>query len=313
MLSITEMKKRLPEEFMESLYEMFSPIIVDKILIGMNTKREATLRVNTIKYDRQNLMRLFKEKNIKFERVSWYEDAFILKNTEEKEIQKLSIYEKGNIYFQSLSSMLPALVLNPKQGEKVLDLTAAPGSKTTQMAAKMNNKGSIFANELDAIRCERLKYNVQKQGATIVTISNNRGERIGESYQEQFDKVLLDTPCSGEGRFIANRSATYRDWSRKRVNQLTKIQKKLIQSAYQALKKNGKMVYSTCTLNKQENEEILNWAIQNLNLKLLDIQLPLKEAIPAFEEGMDNSIQKAIRILPSKKMEGFFVAKLEKY
>lgn len=312
MISIQEARKRLPQKFMENMYKMFSPGTVDKIVTGMLSERYTTLRVNTIKYNIQDLMKYFKENNIKFERVLWYDDALIIKNVKEKDIQKLDIYEKGYIYLQSLPSMIPPIVLNPKEGEKVLDLTAAPGSKTTQMAALMHNKGYILANELDKIRCERLKYNVNIQGASIIETINGRGELLGKEYENYFDEVLLDAPCSGEGRFDASSTITYKNWSEKTVRDLAKLQKKLLQSAYIALKQNGIMVYSTCTLNKEENERVLQWALENLNLKLLDTNLEIKEAIPAFNEELDKSINKAIRILPSKNMEGFFVAKLQK-
>lgn len=208
--------------------------------------------------------------------------------------------------------MIPPLALNPKQGEKVLDLTAAPGSKTTEIATLMNNKGYILANELDKIRCERLRYNVEKQGAKIIEVINERGEKIGDKYPETFDKILLDTPCSGEGRFIVNSVATYRDWSTKKVRELSKLQKKLFTSAYKALKSNGIMVYSTCTLNKEENEFILDWALQNFNIKLMNIELEIKDAQMGFNENLNTSINKAIRILPSKETEGFFIAKFIK-
>lgn len=309
MLSALEVKRKLPQEFIDNLYELFSPLTVDKILTGMSGGRYTTLRVNTLKYDIQELMRYFKEINIKFERVPWYQDALIIKNATEKEVQKLDIFRQGKVYLQSLSSMVPPLVLNPKPGEKVLDLTAAPGSKTTQMCAFMQNHGNILANELDKIRCERLKYNVEQQGACIVEVSNDYGEKIGSKYPETFDKVLLDTPCSGEGRFLANDAQTYRSWSTKKVLELVKIQKKLFKSAYEALKPNGVMVYSTCTLNLHENEQIIEWALEQFdNLKLLPIELELKEA----QIGLTSNTKQAIKILPSKNMEGFFVAKMLK-
>ena len=311
MAGITETKNRLPNEFVNNLYEMFTPGMVDNIFRGIAEKRLTTLRVNTLKYDIQSLMKYFKEINIKFERVLWY-NALIIKNANEKDIQKLEIYQKGYIYLQSLSSMVPPLVLNPKEGENVLDLTAAPGSKTTQIASLMNGKGHILANELDKLRCERLKYNVQSQGAEIVDVINGRGEKIGDLYPEQFDKVLLDTPCSGEGRFTIYNVQSYKTWSPKTVNDLTKMQRKLFKSAFNALKSNGTLVYSTCTLNKQENEEILQWALDNFNVKLLPINIEIKEALHAFNEGMSKDLNKAIRILPSKNMEGFFVSKFIK-
>ncbi len=126
MLSILDVKKRLPKDFIDELYNTYTPLTVDKILSGMLGNRNTTLRVNNLKYNIQDLMKYFRENNIKFLRVQWYEDALVIKNANEKQIQKLDIYEKGFLYLQSLSSMLPPIVLNPKPGEKVLDLTAAP-------------------------------------------------------------------------------------------------------------------------------------------------------------------------------------------
>lgn len=312
MASITEIKNRLPEDFVDNLYTMFSPGVVDNIFRGIAEKRHTTIRVNTLKYNIQDLMKYFKEINIKFDRVLWYKDALVIKNANEKEIQKLDIYKNGYIYLQSLSSMVPPLVLAPEEGENVLDLTAAPGSKTTQIAALMNGKGYILANELDKLRCERLKYNVSGQGANIVEVVNGRGERIGNQYPEKFDKVLLDTPCSGEGRFSMYNVQSYKSWSIKTVNELTKVQKKLFKSAYNALKPNGTLVYSTCTLNKEENEYILDWALNNFDLKLVPINIEIREGNQAFNEGLDKSVKNAIRILPSKNMEGFFVSKFIK-
>ena len=312
MLSVMEVKKRLPKEFIENLYELHSPLVADKILAGMAGKRNTTLRVNTLKYNIQDLMRYFREINIKFERVNFYNDALIIKNANEKEIQKLEIYEKGYIYLQSLSSMVPPIVLEAKENESILDMASAPGSKTTQISAMMKNTGHIIANELDKIRCERLKFNVENQGATNTEIINGYGEKLGDKYPENFDRVLLDTPCSGEGRFIAEIPGTYRNWSVRSVKELSKIQRKLIKSGYNALKPGGIMVYSTCTLNLEENENILKWALENLNLKMMDINLDIKGAIPGDSLDTKLGIEKAIKILPTKEMEGFFVAKLRK-
>ena len=126
MLSILDVKKKLPQDFITELYEQYTPLTVDKILSGMLGNRYTTLRVNTIMCNIQDLMSYLKQNNIKFERVGWYIDALIIKNANEKQIQKLDIYDKGYIYLQSLSSMIPPIVLDPKPGEKVLDLTAAP-------------------------------------------------------------------------------------------------------------------------------------------------------------------------------------------
>lgn len=312
MLSVTEIKRKLPKDFIDSLYDIYTPVTVDRILSGMSGERNTTIRTNNIKSDIQEVMKILKENNIKFQRVQWYRDGLEIKNAKEKEIQKLPEYDKGFIYVQSLSSMIPPIVLNPKAGEKILDMTAAPGSKTTQIAAMMQNEGEIIANELDTIRLERLKYNVEKQAARIVTVINERGEVLGKKYPQKFDKVLLDAPCSGEGRFLANDARTYRNWSTRTVVQLAKLQRKLLKSACEAVRTNGIIIYSTCTLNLKENEEVLDWAIKNLPVKIMDIEIEIKEKIAAFTENMDKSIGKAIRILPTKSKEGFFIAKLKK-
>ena len=190
----------------------------------------------------------------------------------------------------------------------------------------MDTAGHIIANELDKIRCERLKFNLNNQGATNVEVINGYGEKLGEKYLETFDRVLLDTPCSGEGRFIAEIAGTYRNWSLKTVKELSKIQRKLIKSGYNALKPGGIMVYSTCTLNKEERlknaidmykikenkQDILKWALENLNLKIMDIDLNIKNAIPGDKLGTNLGLEKAIKILPNKETEGFFIAKLRK-
>ncbi|MCX7950571.1 MAG: RsmB/NOP family class I SAM-dependent RNA methyltransferase [Clostridiales bacterium] len=312
MASINDVKRRLPEEFIDFIYEEFTVGTADKMLYSFMDERLTTLRVNTLKYSINDLMEYFKKINIKFDRVPWYSDAIILKNAKEKDIEKLDIYEKGYVYMQSLPSMVPPLVLNPKKGEKVLDMTAAPGSKTTQMAAMMENEGYILANELDKVRCERLKYNVEKQGASIVEVINGRGETLGDKFPEEFDKVLLDAPCSGEGRFTLKDVKTYRFWSMREVNRLSNLQKKLFQSAFKALKKGGIMVYSTCTLNRKENEEVVEWALNNLDVEILDIDLKINVAVSAFTDKYSNDLNKAIRILPSKELEGFFVCKFLK-
>lgn len=313
MLSVLEVKRKLPKEFIEKLYENFTPLTVDKILSGMSGERSTTLRVNTLKSNIHEIMSILKENGIKFDRVSWYNDALIIKDISEKQLQKLEIYNEGYIYLQSLSSMIPPLVLNPIEGEKVLDLTAAPGSKTTQKAAMMKNTGYILANELDELRCERLRYNIEKQGANIVEVLNGRGETIGKKYENFFDKVLLDAPCSGEGRFLGTDAKTYRGWSERTVSELSKLQRKLFKSAYQALKPGGYLVYSTCTLNREENENIIEWALDNSNemkIKTETINLNIKNIVEPISENIE--VKKAIKIIPSRETEGFFIVKLKK-
>lgn len=126
MISVNELKRKLPNDFINEIGEIYTPSVVDKILTGMTDKRLTTIRVNNIKTNISELMNYLKEKGIKFDRVLWYNDALIIKNADENDIGKLDWYNDGKLYLQSLSSQVPPIVLNPKPNEKVLDLTAAP-------------------------------------------------------------------------------------------------------------------------------------------------------------------------------------------
>ena len=312
MESIARVKNKLPIDFITELNDTFNERISDKILSGMIENRYTTMRVNTLKYDINSLKKNLEDNKIEFKSVPWYEDALIISNANENILQSLDLYKNGYIYLQSLSSMIPPLVLEPKENEKILDLTAAPGSKTTQIAALMKNKGYILANELDKIRCEKLKYNINLQGVKICEVINNKGEELGDNYINQFDKVLLDTPCSGEGRFLIEDKKTYENWSTSEVDKLVKLQKELFTSAYKALKPEGILVYSTCTLNKNENEGVLNWAINKYNLEIEKINMDIKNSLNGITKGYNKQLKNAIRVLPNKKQEGFFVVKIIK-
>ena len=252
------------------------------------------------------------EPNEKEEKYSFYNNAFIIKNKNESDLQKLEIYKQGKIYIQSLSSMISPLLLDLKQDENILDMASAPGSKTTEMAAITNNTGKIIANEIDKIRLEKLNYNIKLQGATNVETINFDGANLYKKFPEKFDKVLLDTPCSGEGRFQIYNQKTYAKWSKSLVNELTKIQKKLIESAIMCCKKGGTIVYSTCTLNKEENEKIIDYALKNFNVKLDEIKINVENKVNGNTKGIDKEISKTLKIIPNENFEGFYLAKLIK-
>ena len=246
------------------------------------------------------------------EQCSFYSDAFIIKNKNESDLQKLEIYKQGKIYIQSLSSMISPLLLDLKQDENILDMASAPGSKTTEMAAITNNTGKIIANEIDKIRLEKLNYNIKLQGATNIETINFDGANLYKKFPEKFDKVLLDTPCSGEGRFQINNPKSYSKWSNNLVNELTEIQKKLIESAFMCCKKGGTIVYSTCTLNKEENEKIIDYALKNFNVKLDEIKINVENKVNGNTKGIDKEISKTLKIIPNENFEGFYLAKLIK-
>ena len=280
-------KSKLPIDFINELNNDFTERNVDKILTGMSEERYTTFRVNYLKSNEVEVEDELVKNGVEFDKVRITEietkcetdsetyfnfNAYVIYNKNEKDLSKLKIYEDGKIYVQSISSMIPPIILRPEPGERVLDMAAAPGSKTTQMAAMMNNEGYILANEIDKFRCEKLKYNVEKQGASIVHIINKDGTQLFNNVKS-FDKILVDAPCSGEGRFIVSNKKTYEHWSLKMQKELVEIQKKLISNAINLCKINGTILYSTCALSLAENEKVIDWAINNFNIEIEKINI----------------------------------------
>ncbi len=310
--SIGEARRRLPRDFLDMLDAAFPQAAAEAILRGMGCRRRTTLRVNTLRGDAAALQRFFHETAVKHQRVPWYPDAFVLLDARERDVESWQAYQEGRVYLQSLSSMIPALALAPVPGERILDLAAAPGSKTTQMAALMRNQGSILANDVDEIRAQRLAYNLRLQGCGIVEVRVGRGEKLGAEMPGSFARVLVDVPCSGEGRFVVFEPATSRAWSRKAIAECVRLQRRLLASAAAALAPGGVLVYSTCTLNLDENERMVQWALQNLPLDVERIPVAIPGVYAGMARGLDPRIAMALRIFPDAQREGFFLCRMRR-
>ncbi|KAF0149552.1 MAG: RNA methylase [Ignavibacteria bacterium] len=221
----------------------------------------------------------------------------------------------GKYYIQSLSSMIPAHVLNPSSSDKVLDLCAAPGSKATQLAEMMSNCGTLIANEISTDRLKSLVFNVDKMNLVNTGILHGRGELLSTVYQNYFDKILVDAPCSALG-ITQKKGEVSNWWNENKLAVFTETQIKLLVAAIKASKPGGQIVYSTCTLSVEENELMLNRVLQKYPVKLVEIVLPVK-SMPALSSVdnvmLNNSVSLAHRIVPWEiNSEGFFVAKLIK-
>jgi NOL1/NOP2/sun family putative RNA methylase len=310
--SIGEARRRLPRDFLQALDSSFPQAAAEAILRGMGAHRRTTLRVNTLRSSAEAILSFFRDHAVKHERVRWYPDAFVLREAREREVQSWEAYSEGHVYLQSLSSMVPAIALGPLPGERVLDIAAAPGSKTTQMAALMENRGAILANDVDTIRAQRLTYNLRVQGCSIVEVRIGRGEKLGEELPASFDRVLVDAPCSGEGRFVVFEPGTSRSWSPKAVAESMRLQRRLLAGAAAALKPGGVLVYSTCTLNLDENERMVQWALDSLPLDVEKLPIAVPGAFAGMARGLDQRISKALRIFPDAQKEGFFVCRMRK-
>lgn len=308
----------LPENFLSRIKQIIPNENLEVALESFCTKRLSTFRANTLKITPEKLMKELTAIGIHFEQIPWYCDAFILTQEPQRTLMDTDLYKNGAIYLQSLSSMIPPLILDPQKDEIIGDLAAAPGSKTTQMAAIMKNSGTIIANDKSRIRLYKLEANLKLLGVANTTVTNIAGQIFWERYPEYFDKTLVDVPCSMEGRFFTDDPKSYAEWSTKKIKLLVQIQRFLLKSAVSATKSGGTIIYSTCTLAPEENEGIIDWILSKENNTILieKIELDVPGKIPGLTHWNTKeyhpSVKETIRILPSKTMEGFFIAKLKK-
>lgn len=300
------MEDRLPDFLLEKLNNQYGKELTDKIIQGYCKKRFTSIRVNTIKSSKEEVEKELKQNGIEYEEMSFYKDALIIKNVNESDIEKLSLYQDGKIYMQSLSSMLPPIILDPKENEDILDMTAAPGGKTTQIASITNNNAHITACEMNNIRFERLKFNVEKQEATSVYLMKQDSRRIDDYFS--FDRILLDAPCSGSGTLNIEDENMQKYFTQGLIEKSKKAQLELLKKAIKILKPGHEMVYSTCSILVEENEEIVKKAIQGTNVKVVPIEFEGKDKLPLLPTNLDGTIC----VMPTEFFEGFFVAKLRK-
>lgn len=291
---------QIPKFLIDKLEKQYGQELLSKIQSGLLETKPVTLRINTIKSNVEKVKECLKKANIKYEDVEWNKTALILKDVREDEIRELDIYENGEIYMQSLSSMIPPVILEPKEKENILDMAAAPGGKTTQIAAITNNRAFITACEKNKIRADRLRYNLQKQGVGSVNVMQEDSRKLSDFFS--FDKILLDAPCSGSG----TESIFNENFSEELIKRSVKAQEELLTKALKILKPGGEMVYSTCSILQEENEDVLQKVLKKSNATIVPIDKI--QGVPVLPVKLDGTIC----VCPTDKYEGFFVCKIIK-
>ena len=273
-----------------------------------------SIRINTATGDLKQTKEDIEAKGWILKPIPWCKEGFWIEHPDRRDVGNLFEHHIGKIYVQEAASMIPPLILNPQPNEIVLDLCAAPGSKTTQMGAMMHNTGLIIANDYKGQRLQSLGINIQRSGLTNVLISLMHGKRF---YQFQFDKILVDAPCSGTGT-IRKSLKTINIWNPVMITKLAKQQKELAHRAFENLRPGGEMVYSTCSVEPEEDEGVVSYLLQTFsNAEIVKIKLPgLKttSAITEFNgETYDQRVKYTLRIWPQDNdTEGFFIAKIKK-
>ena len=302
----------LIEKLKESEY---SDNQIELILSGLNEKKVTTFRVNELKDDINSIKNNLIKLDVTFSENKNFKNAIILNDYYQKDgfdsgtgldITTFSIYKDGHIYLQSLSSMLPVLVLDPHEKENILDMCAAPGSKTTMIQSICKNKANLTAVELHKDRFEKLNYNCKKQGVNALLMNLNALD-LNDMFK--FDKILLDAPCSGSGTLDLSSNRYKKTFTDDLIKKCVATQKKLIKKAAKLLNSGGMLVYSTCSLLNCENEDIVDFALENgFDIDFCKINIVEDK----FSEGSSVNENVYIKIFPDKIWEGFFVAKLHK-
>ncbi|MGM8689520.1 16S rRNA (cytosine(1407)-C(5))-methyltransferase RsmF [Enterobacter hormaechei subsp. steigerwaltii] len=303
----------LPEQFLAQMREALpAHLSFDDFVAACQRPLRRSIRVNTLKISVGAFLDLVSPYGWQLTPVPWCEEGFWIERDDEESLPLGSTAEhlSGLFYIQEASSMLPvaALFADGNQPERVMDVAAAPGSKTTQIAARMNNRGAILANEFSASRVKVLHANISRCGIHNVALTHFDGRVFGAALPEAFDAILLDAPCSGEG-VVRKDPDALKNWSVERNLEIAATQRELIDSAFHALRPGGTLVYSTCTLNRDENEDVCLWLKQRYAdaVEFLPLDTLFDSAShAATPEGF-------LHVFPQiYDCEGFFVARLRK-
>lgn len=288
-----------PENLIKKWCDDFGFDFTKELISKMNEDAKITLRVNTEKITAEELVK----ENENFKISPLYENALICEGFD---VGNSEIYKSGKVIAQDISAMMASLVLSPKSGEKVLDICAAPGGKTTHIAQLMNNTGEVVACDIHEHKIKIIEENAKRMGFDIIKSKLMDATKLNDEFLEQFDKVLADVPCSGYG--IIRRKPDIK-WKNENTDDICAVAKEILTNASKYVKIGGELVFSTCTINKEENEERLKEFLKdNKNFETVDITeyLPLELRHKTAKNGY-------VTFYPNTdSVDGFFIAKMKR-
>ncbi len=326
------MQKTLPKEFWNRVEDIYSKEDIEIIKKWYNAEsRKPSFRINTLKSTKEYVLNELKENNIAVTKIPYLENCFTLDSATEKDLWNLEIFTKWKIYLQQIASQIPVTFLDVNEGDKVLDATAAPGSKTSQIWTYLKNTWELIAVDNNAIRIDKLNFTLKRQGVKNAVVFKTDARKIHEPLgeyltqlwweasdtKEYFDKILLDAPCTAEWRFNLNREKSFGFWNETIFKKAYRLDKSILEEVIPMLKVGGTLVYSTCTLAPEENEAITHFILSNypdMEIQEISIDAPyIRPGIKWFGKQVYRSdVTKSIRCLPSEETEGFYIAKFQK-
>ena len=287
----------LPDKYLKTIKEILQDEY-DEYIASFNQDRIHSLKVNTSKISLEDFQKLFPS----LKQVPWAKDGFYY---EDENITKSPYYYAGLFYIQEASAMLPAEILPIEENDIVLDACGAPGGKSLKLLNKLNNNGLLISNDISISRANALLRNIERFGFSNYYVISKDVIELEDKYKNTFDKILLDAPCSGEGMFRKDKTLI-NSWLEKDEEYYAPLQRKLIQSCLNMLKDGGMLLYSTCTFNTKEDEEVIKYALENNK----DVKMVPFEKYDGFKEGIDNI---GVKLFPHRiKGEGHFVCLLQK-
>lgn len=283
-------------------------------------ERPVTLRANALKTTLQDVCGALDGAGIAYERVPWYGDALVLPGAAERDLWRLPLYQDGGIYLQSLSSMLPPLLLDPRPGADILDMCAAPGGKTSQIAALTGNRAHLTACEMKPSRADKLVHNLAKLGVACANVMRTDARRLDEFFS--FDLILLDAPCTGSGTVRAGDGRALKRLTPELLRRTTRSQAALLDRALTVLKPGGVLIYSTCSILPEENDRQVSRALgRHRGCELVPLAPAPASGLPgavaqAVARGeiptMPTELAGTLTVVPTALFEGFYVAKIKK-
>ena len=278
-------------------------------------KLPQVVRVNTLKMKIIEFKKVANNYNWKLKQIKGVPYAFTIKRANNLSLEETPEYQTGQLYKQQLSSMFPVIALDPQHGEKILDIGAAPGSKTTQLAQLMKDAGEIFAIDISSERMKILQNAILRMGLKSIKPTVLDGTKL--TFKNRFDRVLVDAPCSSEG-IIRYKYHKLMEWDQGLSKRLSQTQFKLLEAGFRALKLKGTLIYATCTYSPDENEQVVNRLLQKYpSADILPVKIKgfkLRSGFERFEnQAYDKRLVKSIRIYPHDlNSTGFFICKLTK-